>query len=124
MLAVVRKHHTNRRIFEVKGNIPSRVVAFLRLEFGSDFAVIDEENSSVDITHTAWYKKQKKRMTPGHAIRIYRERDKLTQEALGRRLGGLSRQKVSDMENNRRGVSKDLAKKIAHIFGTSVERFL
>lgn len=63
-------------------------------------------------------------MTPGHVLRIYRERDKLTQGALGKRFGGLSCQKISNMENNRRGISKGLADKLAHLFGASVERFL
>ena len=125
MLAVVKVPRTNRRRFEIKGDIPNRVVDYLRSEFGRNFTVVDgEEDRYVDITDTQWYQKQKKRMTPGHALKIYRERDKLTQGALGRRLGGLSRQKVSDMENNRRGISKELAKKLADIFGTSVEKFL
>jgi len=121
----VKRPRTNRRRFEIKGDIPSRVVSYLRSEFGRNFTVIDNgEDSYIDITDTEWYRKQKKRMTPGRNLRIYRERDRLTQAELGKRLGGLSRQKISDMENDRRGISKDLAKKCANLFGTSVERFL
>ncbi len=125
MLAVVRRPHTNRRRFEIKGDIPNRVVAYLRTEFGRNLTVIDtQEDEYIDITKTEWYKSQKKRMTPGHNLKVLRQRDHLTQEALGKRLGGLSRQKISDLEAGRRGISKDLAKKSAHLFGTSVERFL
>lgn len=60
MLAVVKKPRTNRGRFEIKGDIPNRVVVYLRSEFGQNFTVIDdEEDSYVDITRTEWYRKQK-----------------------------------------------------------------
>ena len=81
-------------------------------------------NPLVDITQTAWYKKERSRMTPGRTLKVYRERDQLTQEELGQRLGGLPIQKISDMEHDRRGISKELAKKLAVIFSTSADKFL
>ena len=123
MLAVVKKHHTDEKIFEVRGEIPAEVVRFLERKYGEDLSVMEDE-SYADITQTAWYKKQRSRMTPGRTLKVYRERDRLTQEELGRRLGGLSIQKISDLEYDRRGISKDLAKKLALIFNTSADKFL
>lgn len=82
------------------------------------------KNSCLDITQTAWYKKQRSRMTPGKTVKVYRQRDGLSQAELGRHLGGLSIQKISDIENDRRGVSKELAKKLADVFSTSADKFL
>ena len=124
MLAVVKKPHTNEKIFEIRGAIPLVVVKFLRNKFGDDLEIIDKSEGYVDITQTAWYKKQRSRMTPGKTVKVYRERDQMTQEDLGQRLGGLSIQKVSDIEHDRRGISKELARKLAGIFNTSVDKFL
>ena len=124
MLAVVKTPHTKKETFEVKGDIPNNLMAFLRSEFGNNLIIIDNKKDYVDITKTAWYKRQKANKTLGKTVRIYRERDNLTQAELGQKLGGLSIQKISDIEHDRRGISKDSAKKLAHIFGTSVEKFL
>jgi hypothetical protein len=34
MLAVVKKHHTNQPLFEIRGDIPVKVVEYLKEEFG------------------------------------------------------------------------------------------
>jgi len=57
-------------------------------------------------------------------VRVYRDNFGFTQAKLGEKLGGLSRQNVSDMENNRRGISKDIAKKLSKIFKVPVDRFI
>ncbi|HLF18848.1 MAG TPA: helix-turn-helix transcriptional regulator [Candidatus Omnitrophota bacterium] len=124
MLAVVKKSHTKEKIFEIRGAIPPDVVRFLETKYGQDLSVIEDDETYVDITQTPWYKKTRSRMTPGRTLKVYRERDHLTQEELGKRLGGLSIQKVSDLEHGRRGISKDLAKKLAVVFGTSTDKFL
>jgi transcriptional regulator with XRE-family HTH domain len=56
-------------------------------------------------------------------MRIYRENRGWTQARLGRELGGMSRQKISDMERSRRVISGDTAIALAQIFGVAVERF-
>ena len=43
MLAVVKKPHTEQTLFEVKGEIPSRVLNFLEEAFGQDVEVIEED---------------------------------------------------------------------------------
>lgn len=124
MLAVVKKPRTREKIFEVRGAIPPDVVKFLKNRFGDGLVLVEDGEDPVDITQTAWYKKQRSRMTPGKTMKVYRQRDKLSQAELGRRLGGLSIQKISDIENGRRGVSKELAKKLADVFSSSVDKFL
>ena len=37
MLAVVKKRRTNKRLFEVKGEIPKNVIEYFQQEYGSSF---------------------------------------------------------------------------------------
>jgi len=63
-------------------------------------------------------------MTPGTYMKIYRENRKMTQTELGKILGGLPRQHVSNMENGVRPISKKIAIKLAKAFDVSVEKFI
>lgn len=123
MLAVVKMPRTNNQ-FEVRGDIPEPVLKYLRKRYGSAVTVIDDDEELVDIRETAWYQSQQILTSPGTTLRTYRRRDMLSQRELGRLLGGLSVQKISDMENGRRGISKEMAKKLAVVFGTGAEKFL
>lgn len=124
MLAVVKTPRTKKK-FVVEGDIPNKLLVFLEKNFGKYLTIDnDDDDEYVNFRDTAWYKKMKKSWTPGKSVRVYRMRDQLTQAQLGRKLGGLSIQKISDIENNRRGISKELAKKLATLFGTSVDRFI
>jgi len=40
------------------------------------------------------------------------------------KVGNLSRQNISNIENNRRPISKTVAKKLAEIFNIFIEKFL
>lgn len=124
MLAVVKKHHTNQLLFEVKGNIPEKVVEYLRDEFGQDVEVLDDDQETVNIFETEWYKQISSVTTPGEVLKIYRENEQLTQEELGKKLGKFSRQNISDMERGKRAISKEVAKKLSVLFHVPVERFL
>jgi len=124
MLAVVKKPHTNAMLFKIKGNIPDGLKKYLRREFGQNVEIIDENEELVNIFDTPWYKTIKKNISPGDALRIYRQNFGLTQAELGQKLGKFTRQKISDMENNKRSISKAVAKKLSEIFDVQVERFL
>ena len=125
MLAVVKKHRTNRRLFEIKGEIPKNVIEYFQQEYGSAFEIIEEkENELIDIFETDWFKRMSTSITPGESIRIYRQNMGLTQEELGKKLGNYTRQHISDMENLRRSISKEVAKKLSKLFNVPVERFL
>lgn len=124
MLAVVRKHHTNQPLFEIRGDIPSKVVRYLKDQFGQDVEVMQDNEEMVDVFDTKWYKEISTATTPGETMKIYRENSKLTQEELGRKLGNFSRQKISDMERGARNISRAVAKKLSHIFQVPIDRFL
>ncbi len=103
------------------GEIPDDVLDFIKKGYTVD---IDDDNEYIEITETDWYKETKASMTPGDSIKIYRENFGYSQAKLGEILGGLSRHKISDMENDRRGISKDMAKNLAKIFKVPVDRFI
>ena len=54
---------------------------------------------------------------------FYRTLMKMTQTELGEKLG-VSKQVISDMEHERRSISKAMAKELAKIFNVSVDRFI
>ena len=124
MLAVVKKPHTKTTLFEIKGNIPAGIMEYLHREFGQNVEIVDENEELVNIFDTHWYKAIKKNISPGDILRIYRQNLGLTQTELGQKLGKFTRQKISDMENNKRSISKAVAKKLSKIFDVPIERFL
>ena len=124
MLAVVKKPHTKTTLFEIKGNIPAGIMEYLHREFGQNVEIVDENEELVNIFDTHWYKAIKKTISPGDTLRIYRQNLGLTQTELGQKLGKFTRQKISDMENNKRSISKAVAKKLSKIFDVQIERFL
>jgi plasmid maintenance system antidote protein VapI len=84
-----------------------------------------DDDELVDVFKTEWYRKMKATLTPGRALRAYRENRGLAREALAKLLGPTARKThVADMEAGRRGISKEMAKKLARILGAPVERFL
>jgi len=124
MLAVVRKPRTNTTLFKIKGDIPSGVLEYLEREFGQDVEVVENDEELLNIFDTDWYKDVSKATTPGDTLKIYRENFGLTQAGLGQKLGKFTRQKISDMERNKRSISKDVAKKLSQLFDVPIDRFL
>ena len=59
----------------------------------------------------------------GIAVKTERLRRNMTQTELGEKLG-VSKQVVSDMEHERRAISRKMAKELSKIFDVSVERFI
>ena len=124
MLAVVKKPHTKQTLFEVKGEIPLDVLNFLEQTFGQNVEVVEEDEATVNLFETDWYQEIRQTIAPGEIVRIYRENVGMTQAELGEKLGNLTRQKISDIEHNRRNISKGVARKLSQIFNVPVERFL
>lgn len=122
MQAAVRTLHTE---IKLRGDIPEKIVNLLRAEYGKDFHIENNDDSeTMNAFESEWYKTVKAAMTPGDALKIYRENNKLTQTALGEMLGGIPRQQVSNMENGIRPVSIAMAKKLAAVFGVPADRFI
>jgi DNA-binding XRE family transcriptional regulator len=89
-----------------------------------DIEIIENE----DEEYVNWFETEEHReiaalTTPGDVMRIYRENYAWSQSRLGEALGGLSRQKISDMENGHRTISGDMAIALSRVFGIAVERF-
>lgn len=117
MLAVAK---TPRIKLKIEGDVPPALLVMLKKTFGKDLKI--EEDEYVNVRDTSWYKKKK--MTPAMRVKEYRDIFEFTQAQLGEMLGGKSRQYVSDIENDRRSISLDSAKKLSKIFDTGVEKFI
>ncbi len=123
MLAVVKIPRTKIPLFEVRGDIPEKILAYLRKEYTVEVEESEDEEYVV-AQETDWYKELKASLTPGDTIRIYRENLGLSQVQLGEKLGGLSRQKISDYENGRRTIGKELAKMLSKLLKVPIDRFI
>lgn len=119
MQALVKTPHTDIRI---QGEIPACVLDALKAEYGEELKVYDGDEKLVDIVETGWYRSLK--VTPGDAMRGYRENAGMTQSQIGEKLGGVPRQAVSGMERGTRPISVATARKLAAIFSVSASRFL
>ena len=123
MLAVVKTPHIR---IHIQGRIPTRLMTVLKKEYGKGVRLVEDaegDNELVDVFQTDWYRRTKDRLTPGKNLRIYRQNAKMTQEQLGKRIA-LPKQYVSNMENDIRPISKNMAIKLAGIFKVSVARFI
>ena len=122
MLVAVK---TPRIELHMKGDIPERVLLFLEEEYGVSLRpTTDDGEEAVNALETDWYKRTMAAMTPGKALRIYRENAGLTQTALGERMGGVPRQHISNMENGKRPIGKESAKRLAAALHTDYRVFL
>lgn len=122
MLAVVKTPHIE---INIKGEIPQKLLTVLEEEYGKDVEITEEDDEELlDIFETDWYKNIKAEMIPGDNIRIYRENFGFTQAELGKRLGNIPRQHISNMERGSRNISLKMAKKLAKIFNVSPEKFI
>jgi DNA-binding XRE family transcriptional regulator len=122
MQVVAKTPHIDLRI---TGEIPEKVLRALEEEYGDALQVSGEnEDELVDVTTTGWYRETKKGITRGDVLRIYRENAGLTQTALGQRMGGVPRQHISNMENGKRPIGKDTARKLAAALNTDYRAFL
>jgi DNA-binding XRE family transcriptional regulator len=122
MLAVVKTPHTR---IHIKGHIPPRLLDVLQDEYGKAVQITsDPDDELVDVFQTDWYKTIKKELTPGTYMKVFRENRGMTQEALGKTLGAIPRQHISNMENGSRAISKKVAIKLARFFEVSVSKFI
>ncbi len=116
---------TPRIDLRISGEIPEKILRALEEEYGDALQVLGgEDDELVDVTATDWYRETKMRITPGDTLRIYRENAGLTQTALGQRMGGVPRQHISNMENGRRPIGKENAKRLAAALHTDYRVFL
>ena len=123
MLVVVNQRHTDN--FRIEGEISSSSLDMLKRYYGNSLHVENnnDDDEWVNIEDTDWYREMKEKYTPASNLAFYRKEKKLTQTALGSILG-VPKQYVSDMEHERRSISKEMAKKIAAALDCPVTLFL
>lgn len=108
----------------LEGEINNSLIRFLRNQYGEIEVIEDPEDELVEVTKSDWYAAVRKTIAPGENLRIYREMHGMTQDQLADKLGNVTRQNVSNMENGHRSIGKNIAKKLAEMFDVSVEKFL
>jgi len=119
MQVVVKKPH-----IRIEGEVTGALVKYLRKEFGEIEVIQNEEEELVEITQSDWYRSLRQTIAPGENLRIYRAVHGMTQTELAEKLGSLTRQNISNMENGQRSISKAMAKRLAKLFEVSVEKFI
>ena len=122
MLAVVKTPHTKHTAFRVLGHIDRKTLMYLNNRFGR--GNIDIDNEKIDVMESAWFQKLSKTISPGTVVHIYRENLNMSQQQLADKAGVARASYISDIENGRRSISKNLIKEFAKIFGVSPEMFL
>ena len=120
MLVVVNQPHINN--FTIRGTISDKDLKFLKNHFGENLT-IKYDDDLVDFHDTDWFREVEPELTPASNLAFYRKLAKMTQTELGEKLG-VSKQVISDMEHERRAISKKAAKELSKIFDVSIERFI
>lgn len=108
----------------LEGEIGGSLVRFLRDQYGEIEVIEDEDDELVEVTKSEWYRSIRESITPGENLRIYRRMRGMTQDQLAEKLGNLTRQNISNMENGHRSISRNMAKRLATLFDVSVEKFV
>lgn len=119
MLVHVKTPHTK---IEIEGEVSEKLLEVIKSEY-EDIVDISEDEY-IDPFKTDWYKSTKGKMTPGDRLRIDRENMGFTQQTLGLKLGKFSRHYISDLENGRKNISIQVAKKLSVIFSKPVDRYI
>ena len=121
LLAVAKTSHINLRIH---GYMSPRFIQALTREYGGSIKWTRESDDEyVTVTAKGLAKDLGIDMSPGAAVRVYRQNFKWTQAQLGEKLE-VRASFISDLENGRRMVSKQTAKELAKIFKVSVAHFV
>ena len=84
---------------------------------------MQDDEGWVNVDDLDWFKEEVAKETPGSNLRFYRNLAGLTQKELAEKLG-MTKQHVSDMERNKRAISKKTAKSLGSIFKVSPVRFI
>ena len=121
MLVVVNQPHIND--FRIEGTLSSTFLDNLRKEFGDSMKIVQEDEGWVDVRDLDWYKEELAKETSGSNLRFYRKLAGMTQKELADKLG-MTKQHVSDMERDKRAISRKTAKLLGGIFRISPARFI
>jgi DNA-binding XRE family transcriptional regulator len=116
---------TARIFIRIEGVISWNLLSVLQEEYGRKLIVTSMMGERLpDILMAPFYQPDTTEMSPGDFLRRFRLDKDLTQAELGRRLGGIPRQNVSNMEKGRRPISRKMAVRLSRFFGVAVARFI
>lgn len=104
-----------------KRTTPRKILADAKKRYAPYLNI--EDNKSVPIAETAWYRQMSKKMTPARYLKTYREIAGYSQARLGE-LAEIPASRISDFETGQRAISKELAKKFAEIFKANASIFI
>lgn len=124
MQAVVKTHHI--KIYVEGKEIPSKLINLLKKEYGSKLQISStniSQKESLEVKNTDWFKEIKNQITPGDNLKIYRLNKGLSQGKLAEMLGILP-SNISEMERGKRGISKEMAKKLSKLLDIGVEKLI
>ncbi|MDA3809746.1 MAG: helix-turn-helix transcriptional regulator, partial [Spirochaetaceae bacterium] len=108
---------------EISGElIPEELLSFLKDHY-KNIDIIEDDDSSQNITDTIWYKNMQSKSNPGSTLKRYRKRADMSQSELAEKMG-MVKQNISAMEKGKRGISKATAHKLSEIFQVSPGRFI
>jgi len=85
--------------------------------------MLENEKEWVNIFETDWYKQICTTLTPGDAMRAYRENFGLSPTELAQKLGTTG-ETIVHMECNQCDINQELVQKLSELFEVPVERFL
>ena len=82
-----------------------------------------EIDDMMNVDDMEWYKEEAAKDTPGRTLRFYRKMKGMTQPELAAVLG-TTKQFISNLENDRKPISRIMAKKLSGIFTIPASRFI
>ncbi len=119
MVAVV-----NSPKIEIRGDVPAEFMNLVRGYFGAnDVRVVEEEDEYEDYFDTDFAREMEAEMTPAINMKTYRSLYRMTQKTLAEKLG-VMRHHVTEMESEKRGISKEIGLKLAEVFDAPLDRFI
>lgn len=80
-----------------------------------------EIDDMMNVEDMEWYKEEAAKDTPGRTLRFYRKMKGMTQPELAAVLG-TTKQFISNLENDRKPISRIMAKKLSGIFIGSIHK--
>jgi len=117
MLVVAKKPRIR---VEIKGRGVNHLLKVIKNSF-QDVRI--EEDETVPIRETSWWKEISEKVTPADALRVYRDNAALTLKELSKKTG-IAVPHLSAMENEKRNIGKISTQKLGKALNCNYKRFL
>ena len=119
-------HGTRNVVHELKKSITGLTVRFIPDDVDpwiDEPITTADEQEAINPFSTLWYQKTVKGITPGKRLDAERFKRSLTQTKLSE-ITGIPQHHISEMENGKRPIGKEMAKKLAKAFKLDYRVFL